>query len=261
MKLIDYMFIVGPRRSGSTFLYHLLLQVKAFRFPNGEKETFYFQNKVLKESLYLRYFSDSKNKIISESAPYMFDDWELPKRLKEGFNKNIKFIIIYRNENNLYKSTIDHYKAYSNFTNEDELVLKAKENCDYIRNFNNWLKIFPEERFVVINFNYLSNSSSDALKDLMVHLGLEVDTGINYIVKKNIAVVSRNKWVSRTVTLLSIFLKRHNVQILHKIYHYFGIRNFIYRPKSSEENVIENNISPEFTSFLKSHPNIKLIGF
>jgi len=191
----------------------------------------------------------------------MFDDCELPKRLKKEFNKNIKFVIIYRNENNLYKSTIDHYSAYSNFRDEEELVLKARENCNYMRNFNNWLKFFPEDSFVIINFNYLSNNSSDTLSDLVDYLGLQIDTNINYSVKKNSAVESRSKLASRIVTLSSIFLKRHNVQILHKIYHFFGVRNLIYKSKSRKKNVNENNVSPEFMIFLKSHPNIKSIGF
>lgn len=98
MKSPDFI-VVGAQKSGTTYLYNLLVQHKDI-LPAITKEVHYFDNNIEKGvDWYLYHFPfrfNNKEKITGESSPYYLYHPLAAERIY-NFNHNIKIIIILRN--------------------------------------------------------------------------------------------------------------------------------------------------------------------
>jgi len=159
-KKPDFM-IIGCPRCASTALYEYMIRHPQI-LPTAIKEINYFNNTNFDEclDLYLAYYpSISGNYIIGESSVEYLYDIEISKRIVKFF-PNIKLIIIIREPVERafsdYKHICKIHNIKQNFLDfiEDEALgknnFKIIQKGLYVSYLKNWMKIFPNEQFLII---------------------------------------------------------------------------------------------------------------
>ncbi len=165
--------LIGSARSGTTGLYHNLLQHPDIFMP-VKKELHYFSHSYSKGiKWYKEQFKNAKNqKMVGEaSVSYTYPEGNsVSQRIFNTLGPNVKFIYMVRNP---IQRTISHYRYYKNYGLKEPLEFEEAidKNPIYIGTskysefINEYVKLFKKENFLIIVFeDYIKNTHAELCK-------------------------------------------------------------------------------------------------
>lgn len=227
-KKVDF-FCVGVQKAGTSTLHTILKNSPEIFLPEG-KETKFFVDEDLYNKGYEYYFrtsySNAKEKLLlGEVDPEYIYFPKVAQRLSI-YNVYAKIIIIFRNP---IDRAYSHYLMSKSrgFEKHDFLTAltleKERLNCGswldrvhysycdrgfYSKQLSRYLDFFPRERIFIMFFEDLINDSSELMKDLAKFIGVgSVIDDFNSI-KKNTAIKSRSRLLSKMLYGKSQFRRR-----------------------------------------------------
>lgn len=178
-KLIPNFLVIGPGKSGTTWIYNLLKNHPDI-CVSSSKETLYFENYYHKGSdWYFKFFKHCKeSKVVGEvSNTYIFSSLAA-KRIWE-FNPKIKLISCLRNP--IYR-TFSHYLFLLRNTEVngtfEEVLEKRKDLLErgmYSKHLFKYLKYFPREQILILLFEDLIDNPKKFAKKLFNFLNVNDD--------------------------------------------------------------------------------------
>ncbi|MFW9772109.1 MAG: sulfotransferase [Candidatus Thorarchaeota archaeon] len=193
-QILPDFLCIGVERSGTTWLYEILKNhPEVYLYPYIKEINFFSVNYQNGLRWYEKFFRSSKKspqfKILGDISPTYFHYKEVPARVARDI-PNSKFILLLRNP-------ID--RAFSEYR-YNRLILNNKESFKefldkrphsfklglYSRHLKNWLKFFPQERFLILLFEEMMNNKYKTLKNISRFLGINYDAFDNLNVTKKI---------------------------------------------------------------------------
>jgi hypothetical protein len=195
-------FIIGAQKAGTTSLYYYLQQHPEIYFSEVKEVTYfvddYYYNK---GEQYLHSFFRNYNdeKIVASSYVEMLGCKNCPERVQR-YNPDMKFIAILRNPvkraYSAYRYAIqkqwqdpgvkflealerDFNKI--NHSNKDKIENKKKYvyNGLYYRHLKHWLKFFPRNQFLILNFSHLIEHPHQLLSEIFEFLDIDSSVQVN----------------------------------------------------------------------------------
>lgn len=230
--MIDAVFIIGPMRTGTTYLEGLLRSTTLFRFPRSTKESFYLDLKRFSIEEYLTRFSaEDENLPIAESAPYVFTSEQAMLNIAANF-KNPLLLSVYRNQEALRRSIAGHMEAYG--LDSKAGISSPTQLSDYRTFLPKWRRLVPAARCILLDFASLERNPEQLLRKIVGCSASDV-CEVNFqeiALEKNSASVARSKRVNRWKTHLSIFLKRNNILVFHRVYEKLSLKKVFNKAAS-----------------------------
>ena len=148
-KKIDFL-AVGPQRTGSTWLYESLKSHPQISWPNGVKETFFFDLRFNKGyAWYFWHFDDANEKKLGEVGPTYFDDEDAPQRVYDH-NPDCKIVINIRNPIEKTYSVFRHFNTLGevgrDFQQAVEQMPRIISSGKYKQHCQMWEDLFGGDR-------------------------------------------------------------------------------------------------------------------
>ena len=174
-----YFFFVGPPKTGTTWIYEVLKNVKEINLSKKTKELEFFNKNYHKGfPWYQKAFHSTGTKTCDISTSYFTSD-KAPLRIKK-YVPNAKIIITIRNP---YKRLISHYKHNIRFGILDPMPIKEAikkqpgliQNSLYFKYIKNWITIFGQENVLILPLELLSSNQSDYINQISLFLNISVD--------------------------------------------------------------------------------------
>ena len=196
--------IIGAQKCGTSALYHDLCKHPQIS-PAVRKEVHYFDSAHYPDHEWYR-DKFPNNKMTGEASPvYLFLPF-VPKRMRQFFDDDIRFIIMLRDP---VKRAFSHYNMEkhdgmsfediieSNKTLEVENILSEMNQWEesnfnvskitellrwsylargrYFEQIKRWFDIFPRENFMILESDDYLLNTKDSLKKVQEHIGLSPD--------------------------------------------------------------------------------------
>jgi hypothetical protein len=172
----NHFIIVGPGRSGSTWLYELLSQDKRIGLARNIKETQFFNENYSQDLKNYFKFFDFEKPITGEISNLYFHDKKVPKRIYDSI-ENSKIIILVRNP-------VDRLVSIHNFRLREGRKLKKKvtftddEIIKYIRidlAIENFQQYFSKKQIFYLDFHKIRLLGEKEIIKLYEHLELDYE--------------------------------------------------------------------------------------
>jgi len=198
-------FCIGAQKAGTTTLYDILKQHPDIYLPEDKEAPFFaYPDWYAKgeEWFYKTHFSKYKGeKIVGTITPDYFLYPYVPARILNSVGENIKFIVILRNP---VERAISHYNMtnarllenfnfldalkneknrITNIKNKDLMHFSYVTRGLYHEQISRWLKYFPIENFLFIDFEKeFTNNTDKTINKILYFLKIEqitLDTKIH----------------------------------------------------------------------------------
>jgi hypothetical protein len=281
---VDFI-VVGPGRSGTSWLFKLLEEHHHILMPDI-KETEYFNNNFHKgDDWYHSHFNSSQRskKIIGEISNMYYCDFAALKRIKK-YNPSIKIIFNYRNPLDLLYSFImfgrrrglaisaEKYlhtypygmlmgSGYTQRLKKARLshgdvvsIIEAVKLSKYLELIFN---IFRSENIFILNYEDLSNDPAALASEIFYFLGVEDKETSNLYKKINAVAVPRQKSIASFASSFAYYLRRFG---FNRQLTYLHNSNFVKKILFKKE--VEINF--QFSKYLQSdlvNENIRIKKF
>lgn len=192
--------LVGPMKSGTSWLYEYLKTRDDVTLPDGVKETYFFDQRFESKSVdwYLSHFQrPTVGERIVEVAPTYFRTPEAPARIHQLLG-NVPIIVTLRDPADRAFSLFQHMKRYS-FTRCDtfrEVVESHPEvlqGSRYATCLTNWLETFGIDNVTILLMQDLKSNPLEFASQCCRGLGLSPPTSTDSFPDSvNVATVPRN---------------------------------------------------------------------
>ncbi len=255
--MLPNLIILGPPKSGTTALYHILSQhEEVFMSTLKEPRFFMFDGVVLdkKDPInnnsitnikdYESLFSGSDQyKIRGEASPGYFASRVAAQNIKK-YIPNAKLVIIVRNpiERAFSHFTFSRMKGFEiekDLINALELERKGIFSGDYQRNYLQhgeyysnlitYYQYFEKDQIKIIWYDDFINNQNSTINELLMFLGVSPNFKINRTVRRNVSGVPKLKFINKFLNggarlkkVLSFFL---NDRMKNRIRIYIEERN------------------------------------
>tara|TARA_Y100001933_G_C18915525_1_gene528678 strand:+ start:175 stop:1029 length:855 start_codon:yes stop_codon:yes gene_type:complete len=264
---------IGAPKSATTWLAACMSEHPEIYMPPEKEISFFSSDKEVKGdySTYLELFKDAKKKQITGeySVSYLGAADKAASRIYD-FNKNLKLIVVLRDP---VKRSFSHYKWLKQLGRIDESIdfftaikidYRIISDSLYGENLKTFLKYFPKENFLIINFEDIQINPKLVIKKVFKFLGVDsnFETKISkLIIGKTIKV--KYRFLENLRTKVYYFIKNSRYKYLIFILKKIGISN-LYRKinnakdkeKLTEENYLKiRNIFTEDLNILKEQFN------
>lgn len=254
-KQLDFV-LVGPFKTGTSWIYNYLINYQQIALPTKVKETFFFDKKFDKgEDWYYSHFTQLEtSQKVGEIAPSYFHSSEAAKRIHQ-INPNCKIIVTLREPVSRLVSFYLHMKQRGeikpNVSFSEALSQKKvlQDTALYYFYLSRWIDIFGSDNVQVLFFEELKESPENFVQDLCDKLNIEVENISEDLSKKVNPSQTPVNYELAKVIYSSVKLL-HDLG-LHKIVDYakdLGIKQLLFR-KKEEGFQLSNH---EFTSVLNS---------
>jgi len=202
MSLPDVL-VIGPMRTGTTWIYEYLLARGDVCLPNGVKETFFFDRNYGKGlewyKAHFHYCNPGRHRRIVEVAPSYFHSRDAPHRIRETMNE-VCFVAILRDPVARSWSHYLHLLSYG-YTQAafHEAVREFPEILDasrYATHLKRWRNLFPG-RVYVLFFEELGSNREEYCRRLCNVLQLEYRKPVLCGGRSNPGTAPFSPWLAR----------------------------------------------------------------
>ncbi|MFK8113982.1 MAG: sulfotransferase [Rubripirellula sp.] len=178
--------VVGPMKSGTSWLYEYLKTRSDVALPSGVKETFFFDQRFDSKSLawYLSHFEPPRdgNRII-EVAPTYFHGTDVPAHVKSCLGE-IQLLVTLRDPAERAFSLFQHMRRYGftrcdQFRDAVEAHPEMLESSRYASCLQRWMSTFGADQVTVVFLDDLKNDPMAYAAQCCQGLGLEPPTDAN----------------------------------------------------------------------------------
>lgn len=239
---------IGAQKSGTTWLYDILVKHPEVYMPHDKKEIHFFDNNYSKgREWYLKFFENVSNeKAIGEITPKYIFDKKVPSLVKKELGSNMKFIVILRNPVTRFISSYKYGRQRNNYKGSIEEFYRTSEKAYirglYSKQLKNWFKYFDKSQFLVLIFEEEIKNPKRTLSKLSEFL--EIDKSLfdeSVLSKKSNASKSiRFGWLYSRLDNFSKFLRKKGFDKIVNIVKESSILKIF----ESKKNDVK--ISPEF---------------
>jgi hypothetical protein len=170
--------IVGPQRTGSSWLDRALRDHPDIAMPNLSKETFFFDDPANGSltDYFNRYFADASAELqAGEAGPTYFQNAAARDRLGDAFS-DLKIIILIRDPVERTFSLFRHEVAKGR--SEDDLVQAMAGNPEivesgrYAKHIPAWFDAFGEKNILLVNFEDIERRPDELVKGIQRFIGV-----------------------------------------------------------------------------------------
>jgi hypothetical protein len=179
MRVLPNFLIVGPPRTGTTWLYHCLKTHPEVYLPDIKQLHFFDANLDKGTGWYSGHFTgaEGRHRAIGEATPDYITAERGPERIREVLGGNTRILIVYREP---VERAFSHYKigvrsgryrgqSFREACDSDPLLV---ENGLYGRNLERFESVFGPERIYVGSFEDMKRSGREYLKGIFGFLGV-----------------------------------------------------------------------------------------
>ncbi|OQZ03151.1 MAG: hypothetical protein B6D35_00200 [Candidatus Brocadia sp. UTAMX2] len=246
---------VGPQKTGTTWLDRCLREHPQLCFPQGTKETFFFDERFDKGwSWYWTHFRYCMNsQFCAEIGPTYFDVPEAAARLYRH-NQNCRIIITLRDPASRSFSLYLHYKLYGELRCEfHEAIMhmpRIIESSRYRMHLGRWLEIFGKEHVLIILQDDIAAFPGQVLKQVYNFIGID-DVPLPVLAEEHVNIASYTVFpsLSRFCNSMANFLRGRRLHSPVNFFKNLGLKR-IYTSTSGVlpklEPDIRRNLIEEF---------------
>lgn len=191
---------VGAEKSGTTYLYHLLMQHRDIFIPKNKELYFFADDKWYEKGFkkYLKNFSQVNNeKRIGDITPVNMSKLFCAKRIFQHLGSDLKIIFLLRDP--IYRAYSGYRMKYEkrkiSISFEDIVNNEIKNNPInynsiigkgvYIDQINNFLNLYPREQMKIVKFEEFVKYPEETIKEICRFLEVNDNIQINTEMPKN----------------------------------------------------------------------------
>ena len=224
-------FIVGAPKSGTTSLYHYLIQHPDVFIPSSKEPRFFINDHILntndadpikeyllrtsslEESAYLNLYKDKKEKVLADaSTQYLYHHKEVIPKMK-AMVEDPKILILLRNPTDrAYSNFLHNRLTYEQLSFIDSIAAEKKREKDKFNSF--WfykeLGMYSEpvkayksafSQVKVVLFEDFIKNTKESMKDIYSFLEIDADFQISeYLVNKKNTGTPKSKWLNKVLS-------------------------------------------------------------
>ena len=202
---------VGPKKCGTTWLYHNLDLLKTYSFPIMEKEIFYW-DKYYDRGLdwYYKNFHHSKN--MAEISPSYFTSSKACRSL-HSYNEELKILILLRDPVDRCVSHFKHHyrkgRIPYNIKKAVEMIPEIKEASHYKKYCSMWLESFGDKKVKIIPYDEIRQKPLDVIREIVEFFDnkIEVERSDFDFSARNLATYPRNYFIAKILTNIADTLR------------------------------------------------------
>lgn len=208
---IDFL-AVGPQRTGSTWLYEKLLHHPEIAWPQGVKETFFFDSRFNNGfNWYYKHFSINDSSVVGEAGPTYFDDPLAPDRIFEHAPQ-CKIIINIRNPISKTYSVFRHYYTSGlvpiDFDKAIEKAPRILDSGHYEKHSMRWESLFGNERIMYLVQDDVIADPQGCIQSVCQFLEIDmIESGLGNSEKVNTASAPRSPQLVFAMESVAKFLR------------------------------------------------------
>jgi len=228
------MFVVGPMKTGTSFLYSAINKNPHWAFPKNSKETLFFdQNYDLGFNWYLSQYNVSRETLNSEGcefAPSYFHSSDAIKRIHSSFPQ-AKIVIILRDPVARAYSHYMHLRRYGMVSSELESLDKNHEIFEGSRYrfwINEWRSHFGDESVLLVSYNDVVRSVADVVDAICKFNGTRKAPISTVDLDLNTGVVPKFFGISRIANSVAHWLRRHRMTWIIELGRLIGLREVFF---------------------------------
>jgi hypothetical protein len=253
MSSEDICFIVGPRKTATTWLYDMLLRSEDTSLPRNMKETFFFDRYFYKGlNWFERLFNYRDGTLRVEVAPSYFSSDLARQRMCTAY-PNAKIVICLRDPVKRCLSDYLHHLKYGH--TKSGIIASLKKNPDiiesskYSKHVPLWELAFKGRVLVVYYEDFLADKKS-FLNNILDFLN--IDSG--FVGSKSMEFVSNeggtlgNYYVSKMSSKIVYFLNGLGLNSIVRFFKTLGVKRFVYGGKRAK---VKSIVSNDETFFLR----------
>ena len=261
--------VVGPHKTGTSWIYNYLIDYQQVALPTKVKETFFFDRKFDRGSdWYFSHFTQlDPGQKFGEIAPSYFSSVEVTQRIYEH-NPHCKILVTLREPVSRLVSFFMHMKqrgevepktTFIEAVNQKEVL---KNTTLYYYHLSRWIEIFGVDNVRVMFFEDLQKSPVSFAEELCQKLEINLENSSKDLSKKvNDSRVPVNHNLSKT--LYSVVNSLHGLG-LHKVVDYgksLGIKQLITSKKTQEFQLPQDEFIYAFNLFKQDILKLETLGF
>jgi hypothetical protein len=265
--ILDFV-VVGPLKTGTSWIYEYLKLHEQVCLPAEVKETYYFDRKYEKGKDW--YFSHYKKcqsmSLLGEIAPTYFNAEEAPWRIFQ-LNQQCRIIIILREpisrliayyQHKLYKGEIPPDTSF-----KQALEIKADlfDTAYYYRHIRRWQNLFGKEMVKILLYETFRENPQDFINKLCEFLNLKqkkIPPQLNHRIYETEVPV--NFFLAKLVSQITKFLRDNE---LHKTANFLkntGIKKIFFKQTKKHLNIAFPEIEFAFKTLQGDLKKLKVEG-
>jgi hypothetical protein len=242
-----FALLMGPQRTGTSWIDRYLRARGDVALPNGVKETFFFDRRYSRGiEFYKSHFTPApRQKLVMEVSTTSFDHPDAPKRVFENFGQNIRLLCPLRHPVTRSYSLYLHYKRYGMVTGTlQEACIQNPQiltSSHYAIHIEKWIAQFGLNKIhflfqeqMDMDLNYYVATLCDALHIPCILPATETRTRFNSRAAAPLPGLARAAHDSAQI------LRRYKLYPLINAAKKIGLKNFVF----GMENQIENTSIP-----------------
>lgn len=225
---------VGPQRTGSTWLYEMLLQHPGLCVPEAVKETMFFDRRYGRGlSWYAQYFEHcGDDQLCGEVAPTYFDAPQVPERIHSLWPECLVVVGLRHPAERAFSLYLHHLRkgrVSGSFREAIEQKPRIVMSGKYATHVPKWQSAFGEEQVDWIFLDDIKSRPHDVVEHFCQRLDVEpIDTLTGTEEKVNAASLPRFPSLGRAAAYLTTRLHAHG---LHRVVEWgkkLGLRRLAY---------------------------------
>jgi len=197
----EYVFFIGPRKTGTTSFYEVLKQADALVSPTV-KESFFFDQKSPDIQTYKSRYSLDPSKPFAEISPSYFTSTDALENIHTNF-PNAKIIITLRHPLKRAMSALSHIRRIGflpqNWDDDNCGNTKHVQNIltasDYQQYIDLWIDKFPG-RVCIIKQVYDGKYDKSDVEKVGEFIGVDIQPDVYYGTKANPAMKARSQIIT-----------------------------------------------------------------
>jgi hypothetical protein len=253
--------IIGPQKSGTTWIYKYLLLRNDICLPGKVKETMFFdKNYNKKKEWYSNFFNPTKKSILTvEVAPTYFAKLDSARRIYNALGK-IQLICTFRDPADRCFSHYLHMRKYGMTACDDFLtaidVHPEIIDCSrYALHLERWIKLFGESSVLILFQDELINNPIKYTKKICKHLHIDwVKPDSTLGGKVNAATLPKHYAMALAGQNISDWLRGIGLYSLVNIAKYLGLKAIFF---NSKKNIPKINQKERFVVYDRLHSDIR----
>lgn len=237
--------VIGPQKTGTSWLHESLARHGDVELPSGVKETFFFDRNYERGlAWYSKHFPGEPCRKRIEVAPTYFHAISAPERIKRDLGA-IPLVVILRDPAERAYSLYLHMKrrglAVSGFLEACEQFPEILSSSRYATHIRRWLDAFGRERILTTFYEDLWRDPYGTVSDICAHFGLEPPTD-QLPQPTNLASVPASLKLARTGYRIAESLRSRQLYSLVNAAKALGLKRIFF---GSPGNARSASLSPE----------------
>lgn len=249
---MPFALLMGPQRSGTTWVDRYLRFRGDICLPEEVKEIFFFDRNFDRGAEFYKSHFDptSEHNLAIEITATSFDCPEAPQRVKEIFGKNIKLVCPLRHPIVRSYSLYLHYLRYGIVSGSLQDAVKQVpqiiESSRYKTHINRWFQEFGKENITFIYQEELEIDQLEFVKKLCTGLGVKYIKPAEEVQGRyNITTFSKFGILAMAAQKTADFLRHYQLYFIINFAKSVGIKKIIFgkeRPDAEKGNIPEEDL-------------------